>query len=459
MSVSPRFEEQELFQETVRLLKERPQRSEWQAQVAIGAAFLISAALLLPLQSAQAFSASAALVCIAVFTLAALIRLETPLGFTVVTQLAFVPMLFVLPVTLVPFTVTLGLLLARLVDVRLGRSNMRRLYAVISNSRFSLGPVLVFVFTGTRPDHASAAILLLALLAQFAIDFFGSSLEYRWARGISFRAQLRDAWVYGVDAALSPVALILARGAEHQIIELLALIPLLGLLAWLVQERHHRIRGVMELNDAYRGMAMVLGDVIENDDSYTSLHSREVVELAAQVGMQLGMTPTELRHLDTAALLHDIGKIAISKEIINKPGRLDPDEFEIVKTHTLIGQQMLNRVGGTMREVGLIVRSHHERWDGRGYPDGLRGESIPLPSRIIACCDAWNAMRTDRVYRRALSLEQAVDELRASAGRQCDPQIAEIVLGIVTGATPTALAMPGMPAAQPAPESQTLATS
>lgn len=451
MSAQPRFEEQELFQETVKLLKERPLRREWQAQVAIGTAFLAGAGVLLPLGSAQAFSGSAATVCIVVFIMAALIRLETPLGFTVVTQLAFVPMLFVLPVTLVPFAVTLGLLVARLIDVWLGRSNLRRLSAVISNSRFSLGPVLVFVLTGTKPDHASAAVLLLALFAQFAFDAFGASLEYRWARGIRFRAQPRDAWVYAVDAALSPVALILARGADHGIIELLALIPLLGLLAWLAQERYHRIRGVMELNEAYRGMAMVLGDVMANDDSYTSVHSREVVELAAQVGRELGLTPAELRHLDTAALLHDVGKIAIPKEIIHKPGWLDPEEFEIVKTHVVIGQEMLARVGGSMREVGLIVRSHHERWDGGGYPDGLRGERIPLASRIIACCDAWNAMRTDRVYRPALSVEQALQELRTNAGRQFDPQIAEIVLGIVTRAPSAAFERPERTGAQPAP--------
>jgi putative nucleotidyltransferase with HDIG domain len=264
--------------------------------------------------------------------------------------------------------------------------------------------------------------------------------------------------VYGVDAALSPVALLLARGADNGIIELLALIPLLGLLAWLAQERHHRIRGVMELNEAYRGMAMVLGDVIENDDSYTSLHSREVVELAAQVGRQLGLTPQELGHLDTAALLHDVGKIALPKEIINKPGQLTPEEFEIVQSHTVIGQQMLDRVGGSMREVGLIVRSHHERWDGLGYPDGLRGESIPLPSRIIACCDAWNAMRTDRVYRAALSVEQALQELCANAGHQFDPQIAEIVTGIVTQAVSAPLDMPDRPVAQPA-SPQALVTS
>ena len=130
-------------------------------------------------------------------------------------------------------------------------------------------------------------------------------------------------------------------------------------------------------------------------------------------------------------MLHDIGKIAIPKEIINKPGKLDPHEWTIIKTHTVEGQKMLERVGGFMREVGLIVRSHHERWDGDGYPDGLAREAIPLESRIIACCDAWNAMRTDRVYRKALSHEVALAELTSNAGSQLDPQIVAALAEIV----------------------------
>ena len=98
------------------------------------------------------------------------------------------------------------------------------------------------------------------------------------------------------------------------------------------------------------------------------------------------------------------------KEIINKPGKLDAREWEIMTTHTTAGQEMLDRIGGFMRKVGLIVRSHHERWDGGGYPDGLAGEEIPLEARIIACCDSWSAMRTDRSYRK-----RAV--LRGRAGR------------------------------------------
>jgi HD-GYP domain-containing protein (c-di-GMP phosphodiesterase class II) len=137
------------------------------------------------------------------------------------------------------------------------------------------------------------------------------------------------------------------------------------------------------------------------------------------------------RNLEFGALLHDVGKIAIPKEIINKPGKLDAAEWTVIKTHTLEGQKMLERVGGFMRDVGLIVRSHHERWDGGGYPDGLAGEEIPLEARIIACCDTWNAMRTDRAYRKALSHEVALTELMANSRTQFDPTVVEALLNVI----------------------------
>ena len=127
-----------------------------------------------------------------------------------------------------------------------------------------------------------------------------------------------------------------------------------------------------------------------------------------------------------------MGKIAIPNEIINKPGKLDPHEWQVIKTHTTEGQAMLDRVGGFMSDVGRIVRSHHERWDGGGYPDGLAGEAIPIEARIVAACDSWNAMTTDRSYRMALPFELAQQELVACAGSQFDPRVVEAMLGIVT---------------------------
>jgi putative nucleotidyltransferase with HDIG domain len=180
--------------------------------------------------------------------------------------------------------------------------------------------------------------------------------------------------------------------------------------------------------------------VVEFDDNYTGSHSRSVVEIALEVGQRLGLRDEELRDLEFAALLHDVGKIAIPKAIINKPGTLDPDEWRVVKTHTLEGQRMLDRVGGFMGDVGRIVRSHHERWDGNGYPDGLAGDRIPLAARIIACCDTWHAMTSNRSYRTALPLDVAARELADVAGTQLDPEVVAIVLSIVLPAGAGALA-------------------
>src|SRR6185437_14928039 len=159
-------------------------------------------------------------------------------------------------------------------------------------------------------------------------------------------------------------------------------------------------------------------------------HSRGVVSLALGVGRQLGLSAEQQRNLEFAALLHDVGKIAVPKEIINKPGSLSPEEWTVIKTHTVEGERMLSRVGGFMREVGMIVRSHHERWDGGGYPDGLAGEAIPLEARIITCCDSWNAMRTDRPYRDALGVDAATEQMIVNTGSQFDPAIVQAMLRV-----------------------------
>jgi putative nucleotidyltransferase with HDIG domain len=235
---------------------------------------------------------------------------------------------------------------------------------------------------------------------------------------------------------------VIAEQARHAPLAVAALLPLLVLFGVFAHERQRRVEGMLELGNAYRGTALLLGDVVEADDGYTGEHCKHVVTLALAVGTELGLDADRMRNLEFGALLHDVGKIAIPKEIINKPGRLDAREWTIIKTHTTEGQAMLDRVGGFMREVGLIVRSHHERWDGGGYPDGLTGEAIPLESRIISGCDTWNAMRTDRVYRQALSFEAALAELLACAGTQFDPRIVRALVRVVRRAERPAVAAP-----------------
>jgi HD-GYP domain-containing protein (c-di-GMP phosphodiesterase class II) len=168
---------------------------------------------------------------------------------------------------------------------------------------------------------------------------------------------------------------------------------------------------------------MLLGDVVEADDAYTGSHSRDVVTLVLDVADRMGLDANQRRDAEFAALLHDIGKINIPAEIINKPAKLTSDEWELMKTHTLEGERLLSQVGGILGNVGRIVRSCHEDWDGTGYPDGLAAEQIPLVARIVRACDAFSAMTTDRSYRKSQSVEDALAELHRCAGSDFDPAV------------------------------------
>ena len=210
-----------------------------------------------------------------------------------------------------------------------------------------------------------------------------------------------------VDATLAPVGLVFAFAAQSQPYTLVLVLPLVWLLQVFARERRARIDNALELSNAYRGTAFLLGDVVEADDAYTGRHSRDVVELSVAVADHLGLTGQERRDTEFVALLHDVGKIRIPSEIITKPGKLTAEERALMETHTVEGEQMLEKVGGLLGNIGRIVRSCHEHWDGHGYPDGLRGEAIPRVARIVMCCDAYSAMTSDRSYRKALSCETA----------------------------------------------------
>ncbi len=375
-------------------------------------------------------------VCLAV---AGRIRIDVGSGFTVPTQAVFVPLLFAAPLPLVPLLVALSLALGMTPGVLRGHVPPSRLLTVPANSWFSFGPALVLLLAHhTSPtdlaDPRSLVILLLALAAQFACDFTANAVRERLCGGIGIReliGEVRE--VYLIDAALAPLGLLVAIAGAHQRWAVLMIAPLFAILRIFSRERRIRLEQLIELGDAYRGTALVLGDVVEADDAYTGEHCRGVVRLAIEVATALGLDAQRARNVEFGALLHDVGKIAVPKEIVNKPGKLDPDEWEIIKTHTIEGQRMLERVGGFMREVGEIVRSSHERWDGAGYPDGLRAEAIPLEARIVSACDAFNAMTTTRSYRKAMSLPDAVAELTRCAGTQFDPQVVDALVVVVGG--------------------------
>jgi HD-GYP domain-containing protein (c-di-GMP phosphodiesterase class II) len=368
------------------------------------------------------------------YAVAARVEFDVAGGFVVPTQLAFVPLLVVTPARYVPLVVGLAFVLARVPDLMRGRSSAARLWVAFSNGWISLGAALVLVLAGVHDGaEAGVAVLVAALLAQVILDVLMSALREAALRGPNLLQQLSELReVVAIDTALTPIGLVVGLYAVDQPWAPFALIPLLGVLGIFGRERRQRVRSLAELSSAYRGTAYVLGDVVEADDSYTGEHCRSVVQLVMRVGERLTLSPEQLRNLEFGALLHDVGKIAIPKEIINKPGKLGPDEWQVVKTHTTEGQALLDRVGGFMSDVGRIVRSHHERWDGGGYPDGLAGDAIPLEARIISACDSWNAMTTDRPYRNALPAHQAIDELVACSGSQFDPEVVHVLLEIVS---------------------------
>ena len=186
-------------------------------------------------------------------------------------------------------------------------------------------------------------------------------------------------------------------------------------------------------NDTATGVLAVLADTLEASDPQMAEHTRVVAELAEGVGRRLGLAGTRLRALHNAALLHDFGKIAVPHEILTKSSRLTDEEFERVKQHSIDGPRMLEHVPHLRPSLPLI-RSAHERWDGAGYPDGLAGEEIPLGARVIAVCDAYDAMTSDRPYRSAMPRAEALAELRRCAGAQFDPDVVQALLDVL-GAT------------------------
>ncbi len=431
MGFDPTLEEQRLLAETYRRAGLRMPRRDRVVESLSALAFVGTTVIVWIERPPTAVSPLKALFAMVVMVLASQITFEIPLGVAMASQLGFVPLLFALPVAMVPVAVLVSVALSALPAVLTGRLEPSNLLKSFSNSWFSIGPVMVFALARVDPVHAGPILLIAALLSQFTSDFIIFSIRGALERAAGVAVLLSDCWSYGVDAALSVTVLFIAEDVAKSPFVILAPLPLLALLAIFARERRGRMTSLIELNGAYRGMALALGDLVEADDSYTGAHCQSVVKLAVEVANRLNLDAEQLRDLEFGALLHDVGKVAIPKEIINKPGKLDETEWAIMVTHTTEGQKILNQVGGFMTQVGLIVRSHHERWDGGGYPDGLAGEQIPLAARIITCCDSWNAMRTDRAYRAALPHKTAVAELINNSGKQFDPEVIDAFLTVI----------------------------
>jgi HD-GYP domain-containing protein (c-di-GMP phosphodiesterase class II)/HAMP domain-containing protein len=182
-----------------------------------------------------------------------------------------------------------------------------------------------------------------------------------------------------------------------------------------------------KLDRMYLETVTALAAAMEAKDQYTASHADSLAAMAVAVGGRIGLTDAELRMLQYAAVLHDIGKIGIPGNILNKPAELTREEFDTMAQHTVIGERIISRIDYLV-PIARIIRSAHERWDGKGYPDGNRGEEIPLASRILLVCDAFDAMTTDRPYRSALPIDEALSELARHSGTQFDPRVVDVFL-------------------------------
>ena len=176
-------------------------------------------------------------------------------------------------------------------------------------------------------------------------------------------------------------------------------------------------------------------NALEMREGYAGEHSKAVVKLSTAVARRMDLSEEEVKQVEQAALLHDIGKIGVPDEILSRREPLDDDEREVMRKHTLHGELIVFSIE-SLAHLAPIVRSQHERWDGKGYPDGLSSEQIPLPSRIVFACDAFHAMTSDKLYRKAMGVEEALVEIEKGSGTQFDPRVVVSLIGTVESAYP-----------------------
>lgn len=225
--------------------------------------------------------------------------------------------------------------------------------------------------------------------------------------------------------------------------DLLFWIAIVGLEIWLItliiyviassriqkyQERHERDNEI--INESIETFA----GFIDAKDSYTNGHSKRVAEYTRLIAKELGYEGEDLDHIYYIALLHDCGKIGVPDAVLNKPGKLTDEEFEIIKSHTVIGGEVLKNFK-SLEGVGLGAQYHHERYDGKGYPEGKAGLDIPFVARMICVADSFDAMNSNRVYRKMLTKERIISEIENNKGRQFDPEVADVMLKLLKNGT------------------------
>lgn len=198
----------------------------------------------------------------------------------------------------------------------------------------------------------------------------------------------------------------------------------------LTESKKHLEEALRKLDYSYRETVAAASTAIDARDAYTAGHSKRVADIACKVGRELGLEDSQLECLELAALFHDIGKIGVPDHILNKPGRLDEEEFKKIQAHPVLGYNILRKIEFLSSMLPAVLY-HHERPDGKGYPEGLKGDKIPIGASIIGIADTYDAMTSERPYRSALSHELAVEELKKYKGTQFKKEVVDAFLKMV----------------------------
>lgn len=255
-----------------------------------------------------------------------------------------------------------------------------------------------------EPDEATTPGIIMYVAEEENIEDSTLKLEYTFHRLLTSEPSF---WISMASMGIWLISLLIYAITSAQIRQ--------------YQERHERDNTIInESIETFTGF-------IDAKDPYTNGHSKRVATYTRQIAKEFGYEGEELDRIYYVALLHDCGKIGVPDSILGKPGKLTEEEFEIVKSHTVRGGEILSSFR-SLKNAGEGALYHHERYDGTGYPEGRAGEDIPLIARMICVADAFDAMNTDRVYRKKLTRERIVEELETNKGRQFDPEIADIML-------------------------------
>jgi hypothetical protein len=350
-------------------------------------------------------------------------------GSTSFSTVTFIAMVFLLPY---PLPAIVGMLVVVIVELRV-RKPLLMLMFNASNFALTFGVsslIWHLTYGANSVDELPFTVdALLVILVIIAVFYLINVFVMNGIIAIVGRRSLKYIWLTNdLDMLLPYVCLevvgILAAlvWSTTPIVTPLLVIP--AITSYIAFEMIHRLQH--QTQEAMIAMA----DAIDQRDPYTADHSRRVAELAVRIGETYGVNERDIERLRIAARMHDIGKIGIGNDLLHKPGKLTDDEWEVLRAHPVISEQLLKPYRQFRHETRL-VRHHHERWDGKGYPDRIRGQAIPLGARIIAVADTFDAMTTSRPYRPALSRQYAIDEIRNGALTQFDPQIVACFLQVM----------------------------